>query len=1414
MKQINKQNRIFWMFGILSILLCMTLISSAPTVAAESVAVLADFEGGAPSTFFVYNGGGSGVGFGVETIAPGDPFERPGQVGDNDILSVGFNVTDFGGFGDDFGATSQDWSAFNGIRFWLYGTNSGAEFQIEIFDDGPDANGAERFDYTFFDDFTGWQLIEVPFSAFTVATDFNPNPIDGSLDLNTVWGYVFPIVSGTSTVKFDDISIYASGSITPTVGFAMSSFDVSEGDTATIEVKLNIAPTTDVTVDYATNDGSATDPDDYTGDTGTLTFGPGETSQTFTITTAEDSDAEANETIDLTLSSPSGATLGVDSATLTILNDDAGTANPTFDKRVIVDDFESGLPAGTDTNGVAVGFTTFQDSNPATSVAITTATPPEPVPGETPPNSTLQIDVDVASFAGLVHAFESPTIDEWVTQDWSRFEGISFWMYGNNSNTNVFVDIIDNRNPGSTTDDAERFSVTFADDFLGWKYISIPFTEFARKEVGNGAPNDGLGLTEMHGWAIGTVSTPGAQTFYIDDFALVVREVVIDDFETGLPAGTDPNGLPVGFLTFSDGSPIAISTTDTPPAPAPATPLPNNVLEMTSNVNAFAGFSHNFESTALDEWVPQDWSSFEGISFWMYGAGNNTTMFFDVIENRNPGSTIDDAERHSVSFIDDTAGWQFFEFNFGDFSRKDIGNGAPNDGFVRDEVYGYAFGSEASGGNQTQYLDNVTIFGNTGSDIPLEVRFLSSRFDITEGGTGVATVKLTRTSEDPVTVNYATSPTGDRQDTEDLIATPDRDYMPASGTLTFAPGETEQTFEIGTLNDNKWEVAETAVLILSDPVGADLGSLLTRASLRIIDDDPRDPTLIDDFEMFPYKFETDGGLSIGITEIADGDPMTVPGQTAWENVLETAGTGSLTRKFEQPVDWSAQDGISVWVYGTNSGEEIGVEMLDNRRPDGGPTDWELVWSDEFDAPAGTPANPANWTYETGGWGWGNDEFQYYTDSTDNAAHDGSGNMVLTVREVADPAAEALPCWYGDCTHTSARLISESKQEFAYGRFEARAKVPQGTGIWPAVWSLGNDFRDVRWPQTGEIDVMEFVGRLPNEVFGTIHGPGYSGGQAWFGKIDIGEGVFNDYHTFTVDWQPNEIIWYIDGVQYHRGVPADIAPNTWVFEHPFFLLLNVAVGGNFGGPLGPDLEFPAELAVDYIRVYQAPDTSERFEATIRDNFTGWKQVEVPFSAFSRSADQPAGAPNDGLTLTEVWGYGLNVTAGGPTLFDQVRTDDDIQPQTPRVQTEQVRDALSNLLPTGNKDSDKRIGKAIERIDQSLDSDLWLTDTTLDQKDGHKVFDRSRQAVQELMKVGEKDNSPANQTQAAIDLLVLADQTLAQVALDAAIAGNGDPKDIAKAQTELTKAAEDLAKGNFDKAIGHYRKAWQNAIKALK
>jgi hypothetical protein len=187
--------------------------------------------------------------------------------------------------------------------------------------------------------------------------------------------------------------------------------------------------------------------------------------------------------------------------------------------------------------------------------------------------------------------------------------------------------------------------------------------------------------------------------------------------------------------------------------------------------------------------------------------------------------------------------------------------------------------------------------------------------------------------------------------------------------------------------------------------------------------------------------------------------------------------------------------------------------------------------------------------------------------------------------------------------------------------------------------------------------MEYVSRFPDEIFGTVHGPGYSGGASFGGTYDFGGPASDEFHEFAIEWEPDSISWYVDGFLYHTAEPADVAPNEWVFNDPVFLLLNQAVGGNFGGAVSPELVFPQTMAIDYVRIYQGPDTAERFEAGFVDDFFGWQEVAVPFDSLTRSSEQPPGAPDDGLGLNEVWGYGFRLPRGGSSsgylLLDQVR-----------------------------------------------------------------------------------------------------------------------------------------------------------------
>ena len=248
--------------------------------------------------------------------------------------------------------------------------------------------------------------------------------------------------------------------------------------------------------------------------------------------------------------------------------------------------------------------------------------------------------------------------------------------------------------------------------------------------------------------------------------------------------------------------------------------------------------------------------------------------------------------------------------------------------------------------------------------------------------------------------------------------------------------------------------------------------------------------------------------------------------------------------------------------------------------------WRLSWSDEFDGPAGAALNHDKWTAETGGGGWGNQELEFYTDDVENAHLDGHGVLVITAINRTLP--DAFKCWYGPCRYTSARLITKGKFTQAFGRFEARIKLPAGQGMWPAFWLLGADIDKVGWPRCGEIDIMENIGRAPSVVRGTIHGPGYSGANGLGADYTLPQGrrFADDFHTYAVEWEPEAVRWYVDGQLYETRTPADLpAGARWVYDHPFFIILNVAVGGAWPGSPDATTIFPQKMLVDYVRVYR-------------------------------------------------------------------------------------------------------------------------------------------------------------------------------------------------------------------------------------
>lgn len=268
--------------------------------------------------------------------------------------------------------------------------------------------------------------------------------------------------------------------------------------------------------------------------------------------------------------------------------------------------------------------------------------------------------------------------------------------------------------------------------------------------------------------------------------------------------------------------------------------------------------------------------------------------------------------------------------------------------------------------------------------------------------------------------------------------------------------------------------------------------------------------------------------------------------------------------------------------------------------------WRLVWADEFDGARGSAVDAKKWTEEVGGAGWGNRELQFYTAGAKNARLDGRGFLVITAAEERLP--ESFKCWYGPCRYTSARLITKDKFSQAYGRFEARLRVPSGQGLWPAFWLLGEDITSAGWPACGEIDVMEHIGREPSTVHGTIHGPGYSGASGVGAAYTLpgGRRFADDFHTFAVEWEPREIRWYVDGRRYHTLTPDRLpAGAKWVFDHPFFILLNVAVGGQWPGDPDRTTRFPQTMTVDYVRAYRRAGSRKIMDRINRIN--GMKEV---------------------------------------------------------------------------------------------------------------------------------------------------------------------------------------------------------------
>ena len=238
-------------------------------------------------------------------------------------------------------------------------------------------------------------------------------------------------------------------------------------------------------------------------------------------------------------------------------------------------------------------------------------------------------------------------------------------------------------------------------------------------------------------------------------------------------------------------------------------------------------------------------------------------------------------------------------------------------------------------------------------------------------------------------------------------------------------------------------------------------------------------------------------------------------------------------------------------------------------PEPEPEERVLVWSDEFD---GTSLDLNNWSFELGDGcpnlcGWGNNELQSYTDSNHRLE---DGMLVISANNEAE--------------YTSTRILTKDKQEFTYGRIETRVKVPTGAGLWPAFWALGADIDTVSWPDCGEIDIMEYVGKNPGQIFTSVHTRS-SHGNTINTQITPVPGIEEGFHVFAIDWTKDYIDFFLDSNRVYRYAAQTQTLETWPFNKPFFLLINLAIGGNFGGPVASSVQFPKEYFIDYVRVYE-------------------------------------------------------------------------------------------------------------------------------------------------------------------------------------------------------------------------------------
>ena len=576
------------------------------------------------------------------------------------------------------------------------------------------------------------------------------------------------------------------------------------------------------------------------------------------------------------------------------------------------------------------------------------------------------------------------------------------------------------------------------------------------------------------------------------------------------------------------------------------------------------------------------------------------------------------------------------------------------------EASGWALGFPP--GEGMSHVARVEAYGDSGvvAEGVVTVEFADALTVVGEGDDGELRIVLSEASDEAISVRVFVR--GDE-------AREFRDVVPLNELVVFPPGVTEATVAVRALVDGRHEGDERAVALLDGPRGGALG-FQRRAVILIADADPDDADLVAEFGDGAEPFEAGAGTTARAVELLSSAADARPGQARFEGALSFAweASGEVGADFPLARDASHADGLEFWFLGDGSGRDVRVELRDGRddtRP------WTLAWSDEFDGPAGTLPDPSVWQPEIGDGtangipGWGNAERQAYTDDPANVALDGEGNLVIRALETG---GDGPPCYYGaPCEYTSARIVTAGTVEVTYGRIEARLKIPTGPGLWPAFWMLGNDLAEVGWPEAGEIDIMENVGREPGACTARSTGPATRAAtRSAAAPCCRTAGRSPRASTSTPSTgRPRASPGPWMASRYSTVTPDDLPGDArWVFDHPFFLVLNVAVGGNWPGYPDATTRFPQEMVIDYVRVYQAPDTSARFAASFSDTAEGWALVAaavrgvraVRRSARGRAGGRPLGPRAVGHRHRGRWRPGLGhdrrgaVDPGGLTRVD--------------------------------------------------------------------------------------------------------------------------------------------------------------------